>query len=141
MTDIVHISLSKLIESEDNVRRSNRKDGVADLACSIRHHGLIQSLVVRDTGKGKFAVIAGGRRLRALRMLAKAGDIQKSEAIPCRVISGDDNAAELSLAENLMRLSMSAHEELAAFKKLIDEGEGPEAIAVLAFHPCTWRAG
>jgi len=40
MTDIVHIPLSKLVESDDNVRRSNRKDSVADLACSIRHHYL-----------------------------------------------------------------------------------------------------
>ncbi|MEQ1818930.1 MAG: ParB/RepB/Spo0J family partition protein [Terricaulis sp.] len=129
MTDITMIPLTKLVESEDNVRRSNRKRGVAELASSIRAHGLLQSVVVRDTGKGKFAVVAGGRRLRALRLLAKAGDIEKNAPIPCRVISGDDNAAELSLAENLVRADMAPHEELEAFQRLVDAGEGPEAIA------------
>jgi len=128
MTDIIMIPLTKLVESEDNVRRSNRKGGVAELAASIRSHGLLQSVVVRETGKGKFAVVAGGRRLRALRMLAKAGDIAKNAPIPCNVIAGD-NAAELSLAENIVRQDMAVHEELEAFTKLVDAGEGPEGIA------------
>lgn len=128
MTDIIMIPLTKLVESEDNVRRSNRKGGVAELAASIRSHGLLQSLVVSETGKGRFAVVAGGRRLRALRMLAKAGDIAKNAPIPCSVMSGD-NAAELSLAENIVRQDMAVHEELEAFTKLVDAGEGPEAIA------------
>ena len=129
MTDIIMIPLSKLVESEDNVRRSKCKGGVAELAASIRSLGLLQSIVVRATDTGKFAVIAGGRRLRALRMLAKAGDIEKSAPIPCRVASGDDNPAELSLAENITRQDLLAWEELDAFKRLIDNGEGPEAIA------------
>ncbi|MDX2274311.1 MAG: ParB/RepB/Spo0J family partition protein [Hyphomonadaceae bacterium] len=128
MTDIIMIPLTKLVESEDNVRRANRKSGVSELASSIRSHGLLQSIVVRETPQGKFAVIAGGRRLRALRMLAKAGDIEKNAPIPCRVISGD-NAAELSLAENIVRQDMAVHEELEAFQRLVDSGEGPEAIA------------
>lgn len=128
MTDIIMIPLTKLVESDDNVRRNNRKGGVADLAASIRGHGLLQSIVVRETGKGKFAVVAGGRRLRALRMLAKAGDIAKNAPIPCSVIAGD-NAAELSLAENILRQGVAVHEELEAFTRLVDAGEGPEAIA------------
>jgi ParB family transcriptional regulator, chromosome partitioning protein len=128
MTDVIMIPLTKLVESEDNVRRSNRKGGVRELASSIKSHGLLQSVVVRETPQGKFAVIAGGRRLRALRMLAKAGDIEKNAPIPCRVISGD-NAAELSLAENFVRQDMAVHEELEAFQRLVDAGEGPEAIA------------
>ena len=130
MTDIIMIPLSKLVESEDNVRHLKRKAGsIAELAQSIKHHRLLQSLVVRETAAGKFAVIAGGRRLRALRMLAKAGDIAKAEAIPCRVISGDDNATELSLAENINRQDLAVHEELAAFQALVEAGEGPETIA------------
>lgn len=130
MTDIITIPLSKLVESEDNVRQAKRNgDGIAELAQSIKHHGLLQSIVVRETASGKFAVIAGGRRLRALRLLAKAGDIAKTEAIPCRVITGDDNPTELSLAENVTRQDLAVHEELAAYQALVDAGEGPEAIA------------
>lgn len=129
MTDVIMIPLTKLVESEDNVRRANRKGGVSELASSIRSHGLLQSLVVRDTGKGKYAVIAGGRRLRALRLLARAGDIEKNASIPCRVMAGDDNPTELSLAENVARLDLPVHEELDAFQRLVESGEGPETIA------------
>lgn len=129
MTDITMIALSKLVESEDNVRKTNRKQGISELAASIRSHGLLQSVLVRETETGKFEVIAGGRRLRALRLLAKAGDIEKNLLIPCRVISGEDCAAELSLAENTVRLGMSLADEIEAVAARIDAGEGPEAIA------------
>jgi ParB family chromosome partitioning protein len=130
MKDIHLIPLSKLVESEHNVRKAKRRaGGIAELAQSIKHHGLLQSIVVRETTSGKFAVIAGGRRLRALRMLAKAGDIAKTEAIPCCIISGEDNATELSLAENVARQDLAVHEELAAFRALVEAGEGPETIA------------
>lgn len=128
MTDITMIALSKLIESEDNVRKTNRKGGVGELAASIKAHGLLQSLVVRATDTGKYAVVAGGRRLRALRLLAKAGDIEKNTLIPCRVIT-DENPAELSLAENIMRLDMSAADEIEAFAQRVESGDGPESIA------------
>jgi ParB family chromosome partitioning protein len=128
MEEIVMIPLTKLVESEDNVRRVNRKDAISSLAQSLKAFGLIHSIVVRENGKGKFAVVAGGRRLRALRMLAKAGDIENNAPIPCRVISGD-NAIELSLAENVARENLLAWEELDAYKRLIECGEGPEAIA------------
>ena len=129
MTDVHMIPLTKLVESEDNVRKSSRKGGVGELASSIKSHGLLQSLVARETANKKYAVIAGGRRLRALRLLAKAGDIEKNAAIPCRIIREDENAAELSLAENIVRADMEAHEELEAFQRLVDAGEGPETVA------------
>lgn len=129
MTDITMIALSKLVESEDNVRKTNRKGGIAELASSIRSHGLLQSVVVRATDTGKFAVVAGGRRLRALRLLAEAGDIEKNTPIPCRVISEDESATELSLAENTVRMNMSLADEIEAVAARIDAGEGPEAIA------------
>lgn len=129
MTDITMIPLTKLVESEDNVRLSNRKDGIAELAASVKAIGLLQSIVVKEVGNGKFGVIAGGRRLRALRLLTKTGDVEKNTPIPCRVISGDDNATDLSLAENVSRRDLLPWEELEAYKRHIDSGEGPETIA------------
>ena len=129
MTDITMIALSKLVESEENVRKTNRRDGISQLASSIKAHGLLQSLVVRAADTGKFAVVAGGRRLRALRLLAKAGDIEKNTLIPCRTIGADESAAELSLAENTVRLGMCLADEIVATAARIDQGEGPEAIA------------
>ncbi len=129
MTDIIMIPLTKLVESEDNVRRVNRKDGIVALSQSVRTLGLIHSLVVRDTGKGKFAVIAGGRRLRALRLLAKAGDIEKNAPIPCRVMTEGESAVDLSLAENIVRSDLLPWEELSVYAQHIESGEGPEATA------------
>lgn len=128
MTEITMIALSKLIESEDNVRKTDRRGGIGELAASIRSHGLIQSVVVHATETGRFAVVAGGRRLRALRLLAKAGDIEKNTLIPCRLIS-EENAAELSLAENIVRLDMPVADEIEAFAQAVESGDGPEAIA------------
>lgn len=129
MTDVIMIPLTKLVESDDNVRRVNGKDGIVALSQSIRTLGLIHSLVVRDTGKGKFAVIAGGRRLRALRLLAKAGDIEKNAPIPCRVMTESESAADLSLAENVVRSDLLPWEELSVYAQHIESGEGPETIA------------
>lgn len=128
MTDIIMIPLTKLVESDDNVRRTLRRGGIGELAASIQAHGLLQSLVVREADKGRYAVVAGGRRLRALRQLAKAKCIQRNAPIPCRVVSGDE-AAEMSLAENVVRTNMHPADEIEAFARLADEGDGPEAIA------------
>jgi ParB family chromosome partitioning protein len=45
--------------------------GIAELAASIKAHGLLQNLQVRPGSRGKYEVVAGGRRLAALQRLAK----------------------------------------------------------------------
>ena len=128
MTDIIMIPLTKLVESDDNVRRTDRRSGIGELAASIQAHGLLQSLVVREADKGRYAVVAGGRRLRALRQLAKTKCIERNAPIPCRIVPADE-AAELSLAENVVRTNMHPADEIEAFARLTEEGDGPEAIA------------
>lgn len=128
MTDITMIALSKLVESEDNVRRQGKAEGIGALAASIEAHGLLQSLVVRATGNGRYAVVAGGRRLRALRQLAKKGAFAKAVPIPCRIIAGGEDASELSLAENTIRTAMAPADEILAFAALAEKGAGPEEI-------------
>ncbi len=73
MTTIQNIALSKLVPSKANVRKTGTDEGIAELADSIAAHGLQQNLNVRETDKGRFEVVAGGRRLRALKMLVKGG--------------------------------------------------------------------
>ena len=69
-TAFQHIALSKLVPSAANVRKVNSTAGIGELADSIEAHGLIQNLTVRKAGKGqKFEVVAGARRLAALRLL------------------------------------------------------------------------
>lgn len=127
MTDIINIPLSKLTVWTGNVRKTHNKAGIEELAASIKAHGLQQNLVVRKEGK-KFAVVAGGRRLRALQLLAKAGDIPAGFEIPCNITEAD-NATELSLAENVMREDMHPADQFEAFRKLVDEGTPVADIA------------
>jgi len=71
---IQSIPLSKLVSSDANVRRTSRKDGIKQLAASIKAHGLLQNLTVRavsEGGKKSYEVLAGGRRFAALQALAK----------------------------------------------------------------------
>jgi len=128
MTDITMIALSKLVPGQRNVRKTKPAMSIAELAASIAAHGLLQNLVVSEADKGRYSVEAGGRRLKALRKLAKAKTIPGNEPIPCRVVPLDD-ATEASLAENVQREPMHPADEIEAFAQLAEAGHGPEAIA------------
>ena len=117
------IPLNKLVLSDRNVRKTGAEDAIDDLVASIAAHGLLQSLVVQPGKRGKFAVIAGGRRLRALQTLAERGDIETSHEVPCRVIGTDEAAEELSLAENIIRAPMHPADQFEAFRAVIDQGK------------------
>jgi ParB family chromosome partitioning protein len=128
MTTIEMIPLNKLIPSTANVRKTGPLTGIEELAASIKAHGLLQNLQVRSGEKGKYEVVAGGRRLAALQRLAKAKTIGKTEEIACHVMNGED-ASEISLAENIVRLPMHPADQYEAFKALADQGKGPQEIA------------
>ena len=127
MTDL--IALNKLVASRDNVRKTGVADGIGELAASIAAHGLLQSLVVRKTARGKFAVIAGQRRHMALSLLAEQGSIAADMPISCAVLSKDADAAEISLAENVVRMPMHPADQFEAFRALIDSGAESADVA------------
>jgi ParB family chromosome partitioning protein len=119
-TVIQEISLAKLIPSAANVRKTGRKDGIGQLAASIKAHGLLQNLTVRKgsgDNKGLYEVVAGGRRLAALRKLAERKQIAGGTRIPCHVLDGE-TAEEISLAENVMQCPMHPADQYEAFAKL-----------------------
>jgi ParB family chromosome partitioning protein len=122
------IPLNKLVLCPANVRKTDALTGIGELAASIKAHGLLQNLQVRPGAKGKYEVVAGGRRLAALQRLAKSKAIPKTEEIACQVMEAED-AAEISLAENVVRVQMHPADEYEAFKALADQGKGPQEIA------------
>lgn len=122
-TALQSIPLNKLVLSNRNVRKTGAEDAIDDLVASIAAHGLLQSLVVQPGKRGKFAVIAGGRRLRALQTLLERGDIETSHDVPCRIIGTDEAAEELSLAENIIRAPMHPADQFEAFRAVIDQGK------------------
>ncbi|MDB5526867.1 MAG: parB-like partition protein, partial [Rhizobium sp.] len=108
MDTIQTIALNKLVPSKANLRKTGADEGIAELAQSIAAHGLRQNLNVRETETGRFEVVAGGRRFRALKMLVKEGLLAKDADIPCKLIGEDEDAAEISLVENTLRVAIPA---------------------------------
>src|SRR5580704_10209820 len=127
-----NIPLSKLLAWEGNVRKTNPDKAINELAASIEAHGLLQSLVVRKDKRGKYAVVAGRRRLLALKSLADAGQVEADYMVPCTVLDAEADATEISLAENVQREPMHPADELDAFKALI-EGGAPVADVAARF--------
>jgi ParB family chromosome partitioning protein len=102
---IKNIPLSQLVPSPANVRKTDAATGIDELAASIAARGLLQNLQVRPANGGTFEVVAGGRRLAALKLPAKRKALAKDAPIACNVLDAED-AAEISLAEYEMRLAM-----------------------------------
>jgi ParB family chromosome partitioning protein len=125
---IAQIPLNKLSPSALNVRKKDRKVDIDALAASILAHGLLQNLNVIAKDDDKFEVVAGGRRLAALKALVKAGAIPKHFPVACRILA-DDQAREASLAENIQRVDMDAMDEVDAYGQLVDDGASPEDVA------------
>ena len=107
----ISVSLSKLIPSKRNPRRVKpERDAHRRMVASIRAHGLLAPLVVRADEGGNFKVIAGNRRLAALRDVYK--DSTKPPKVPCVLRSVDDETADaLALAENFVREPMHPLDE------------------------------
>ncbi len=126
--EVERITLNRLVPSPANVRRVNATAGVSELADSIKAVGLLHNLTVRKGKKGKYEVVAGSRRLAALRLLAKEGRLAEDAQIPCNVRT-TDNHTELSLAENVQREAMHVVDEILSYRQLAEGGMAPETIA------------
>ena len=133
MTTITTIPLSRLVPSKRNVRKTAAAQPIAQLAASIASHGLLHPPCVVPVEKngaptGNYAVVAGSRRLAALKILAKAKTIPGDHPVPC-VVRTAAEARETSLAENIVREAMHPADEMEAFRDLIDEGASVEDVA------------
>jgi ParB family transcriptional regulator, chromosome partitioning protein len=129
MTTIVQeIPLNQLVPSKKNVRRTGGKDRIEELAASIASKGVLQNLIVCPVEGEKFEVIAGGRRLKALKLLVKQKQFPKDGAVRC-MVREEGEATEVSLAENFTQAPMHPADQFDAFKALQDEGMGAEDIA------------
>ncbi|MFO0837237.1 MAG: ParB/RepB/Spo0J family partition protein [Phycisphaerae bacterium] len=97
---------------------------LTELAESIRRQGILQPLLVRQIGSGKFELIAGERRLRA----AKLAGLPTVPAIIRQVDKPE--SLEIALIENLQRADLNALERAAAYRHFLDTFEvSPEQLA------------
>ncbi len=109
------LPLHKIEPNPNQPRQNFDEEELAELAESIRTHGVIQPLTVREMPNGYYQIIAGERRWRASRLAGL-------EEIPAVVIDADDKKAmELALIENLQRSDLNPVEEANGYDALIRE--------------------
>ena len=132
-TEIRWIPLRHLEPSDRNARTTAAPaEAMRELEASLEAHGLLENLVVRAHDDGKtFHVVGGGRRLRALRTLAKKrkSRFRTATPIPCRVMPDDAVDEEISAAENMVRVNMHPVDEFTAFHTLLERGLTAREIA------------
>jgi ParB family chromosome partitioning protein len=110
----LNIPLEKLRANPDQPRKYFDEHELAELADSIRSHGVIQPLLVEEAGDGTWLIVAGERRWRAARL---AGLTE----IPALVRSySEEKRREISLIENIQRSDLNPLEEAAAYKALME---------------------
>jgi ParB family chromosome partitioning protein len=111
-----HIPIAFISPNPRNPRRSFADTDLADLAQSIREHGVVQPVVVRPTGDPeRYELIAGERRWRAAQRAGVAD-------IPVIIRDVDDRVAlELAIIENVQRSDLNPVEEAHGYQQLIDE--------------------
>ncbi|WP_282053174.1 ParB/RepB/Spo0J family partition protein [Phaeobacter inhibens] len=128
--DLRMIPLDQLELSPLNVRKvaASAADD-AELLASIRENGIKQNLVVHVISGEKFAVDAGGRRLKALKQLASDGVIPNDHPISC-LVEDAQNATVTSATENLQRAAMHPADQFEAFAQMIAEGRKEDDIAL-----------
>ena len=125
---LILVPLSELRLSRRNFRKT-AADSVAALAASIQRLGLLQNLTVIPADDGEhYEVVAGGRRLAALKLLAKSKRMAPDYEVPCLLVS-DDAARTASLTENVQREAMHPADQFEAFAALVAEGRPIEDIA------------
>lgn len=113
-TGSLSVPISQVESCSSQPRKLFDEAALAELADSIRQHGIIQPLTVRKLSSGYYQIIAGERRWRAARMAGLS-------EVPVIVMEADDRkAAELAMIENLQREDLNPMEEAAGYQTLIE---------------------
>lgn len=111
ISELRYIKLEDIEPNPEQPRRSMDEGALAELAASIREHGILQPIVVAPAKKG-FAIVAGERRWRA----SKLAGLTKIPAL-VRTLTGQ-HKLELALIENLQREDLNPMETATAYQKL-----------------------
>jgi ParB/RepB/Spo0J family partition protein len=128
-TDAIDVDVERL--------RTTRHDAdITVLAESIRANGLVHPLIIENRAHGRFRLIAGHRRLAALRRLRAA-------AVPALVLDPENELHRLSIqvVENVQRRALSPYDRRIAYLRLRDlvEGNTGRAASMLGIHPASFR--
>ena len=118
------VPVEKLVPNPNQPRRDFQPEALQELAASIRTRGVIQPLIVRDLGDGRFEIVAGERRWRA-------AQLAQVHELPVIIRDFTDaEVIEVAIIENIQRADLNAIEEALAFRQLMDRfGHTQEKLA------------
>lgn len=109
------ISINKIKSDIDQPRKAFDSEKIAELTESIKTHGIIQPLILRQETEDQYVIVAGERRWRAARMAGL-------KEVPAIVMElSDRDVVEISLIENIQRQDLNPIEEALAYKKLLND--------------------
>ena len=128
--EVVRVSLEALLPSPQPRRRF---EALEALAQSIREKGVLQPLLVRPLGDGRYAIVAGERRYRAAKMAGLS-------EVPVRVLEISEKEARLlALVENLQREDLNPYEETLGVLELLSEDLGKTREEVVSLLHRMWN--
>lgn len=103
-----------ILPNQNQPRKLFDKTAIDELAASIEEKGIIQPLIVRPLGGGKYELIAGERRFRAAQSI-------RMETVPVIVKDAEEKEVlEIAIIENIQRQDLNVVEEALAYKDLIN---------------------
>lgn len=118
VSEVQSTNLIKITDIDPNKNQPRKlfyEDSIAELAESIKVHGILQPLALRRKAGERYEIIAGERRFRA----AKRAGLTE---VPAVIIEATDReVSELALIENLQRENLNAVEEAEGIKALVEE--------------------
>ena len=113
--EVKNIRLTDIIPNRFQPRLNFDDDGLTELSESIKQHGIIQPLVLRNIGN-KYEIIAGERRY-------KASTLAGLQEVPAIIVNlNDEQSAEVALVENIQRRELSAIEEARSYRNILTLG-------------------
>lgn len=115
------VPLDAIEPNPDQPRTNFKREELEELADSIAKEGLLQPILVRGIGEGKYQIIAGERRWQACQLL----DLK---TVPVTIKDADDmKALELALIENLQRSDLNPIEEAYGYRRLMERNSMSQA--------------
>ena len=112
---VIRLPLDKITANPDQPRKNYDEGELNELADSIREYGVLQPILVRDSGGENYIIIAGERRYRA-------GQLAGLKEIPAIIHQMEDQqAALIALVENVQRADLNYIEEARAYRRLMED--------------------
>ena len=123
MRQVLSIPVGNIDADPAQPRKEFDQGAIEELAQSIRKNGLLQPITVTQNGGGRYVIVAGERRFRAVQTLGQ-------DTVDCLVYAGD-RALELQLVENLNREDLNPMEVADAYQAYLNGGHSKEELATV----------